>query len=106
MNWSVFDFSLLVLSSCGNMQLQNAQGNWIKGTEQEKIETIENGLERRPKRAKSAEHFLNESLHYMEQALSIKYTAVFNRCHAMEKVPAFTVQIPDRRLSPIKHNKE
>jgi hypothetical protein len=101
MKWSMYIITLLLFWSCGNNQEQNAQGKWINGTEQEKLETIENqfrgfdmaiietgyryqelywagqdenwdyadyqiekirkaienGLERRPKRAKSSEHF-------------------------------------------------
>jgi len=74
---------------------------------------IENGLERRPKRAKSAEHFLTEVLPEMQQAVAAKDTAVFtqnfqamtancNDCHGMEEVPFFTVKTPTIRQSPIK----
>lgn len=74
---------------------------------------IENGLERRPKRAKSAEHFLTYVLPEMRKSLEKKDVAIFNKnfqtmtincnsCHAMEKVPFFAVQIPTVRQSPIK----
>ena len=74
---------------------------------------IENGLERRPKRAASAEHFLNEVLPQMQQAIQRADTTHFNKnflvltsncnsCHAKERVPFFTVQTPTMRLSPIK----
>jgi len=157
MKWIIFTISLLLLCSCDNKQEQNTQGNWIKGTEQEKLETIENqfrgfdmamvetgyryqelywagqdenweyadyqiekirkaienGLERRPKRAKSAEHFLNVALPEMGKALEKRDTVVFNKnfqmmtnscisCHAMEKVPHFTVKKPLYRQSPIR----
>jgi hypothetical protein len=74
---------------------------------------IENGLERRPNRAKSAEHFLNVALPEMNKAVEQKDTAIFNEnfqmltnsciaCHAMEKVPHFTVKKPLHRQSPIR----
>lgn len=74
---------------------------------------LRNGLERRPKRAQSAQHFLNRVLPDMQEAVAGKDTAAFksqydvltancNSCHAMEKVPFFTVEKPVRRLSPIK----
>ena len=74
---------------------------------------IENGLERRPKRAKSAEHFLNYVLPEMKKSLEKKDIEIFNKnfknltincnsCHAMEKVTFFSVQIPTKRQSPIK----
>ena len=157
MKWSMFIITLLLLWSCRNNQEQSAQGKWIKGTEQEKLETIENqfrgfdmamvetgyryqelywagqdenwdyadyqiekirkaienGLERRPKRAKSAEHFLTVALPKMEKALEKRDTAVFNKnfqlltnscisCHAMENVPHFAVKKPLYRQSPIR----
>ncbi|ELR72049.1 hypothetical protein C900_01914 [Fulvivirga imtechensis AK7] len=75
--------------------------------------TIENGLERRPKRAGSAEHFLNIALPEMKQAIQKRDTAVFNKsfnmltincnsCHAMEKAPHFIVKEPLYRQSPIR----
>ena len=157
MKWMIFTICLLLLCSCKNKQEQNTQGNWIKGTEQEKLETIENqfrgfdmamvetgyryqelywagqdenwpyaeyqveklekaiknGLERRPKRAQSAQHFLNVTLPGMKKALGKRDTVVFNKkfqmltnscisCHAMEKVPHFTVKKPLYRQSPIR----
>jgi hypothetical protein len=157
MKWSISIIALLLLWSCGNKQEQSAQGKWIEGTEQEKLETIENqfrgfdmamvetgyryqelywagqdenweyadyqiekirkaienGLERRPRRAKSADHFLTVALPEMEKALEKRDTVVFNKnfqmltnscisCHAMEKVPHFTVKKPLYRQSPIR----
>jgi hypothetical protein len=147
---------IAVLFAC-NDKSEVSQGDWITGTEQEKIKTIEkqfrgfdnamvetgyryqelywagqdenweyadyqlekikiaieNGLERRPKRAKSAEHFLNYVLPEMQKSIQSKDTVIFNKgfqtltvncnsCHAMEKVPFFNVQIPTERQSPIK----
>lgn len=147
--------SLLFVFGCQHSE--QAQGDWIKGTEQEKLETIEgqfrgfdmamvetgyryqelywagqdgnweyadyqlekirkaisNGLERRPKRARSAEHFLNETLPEMENALKQRDTLVFNpnfellttacnSCHAKENVPHFSVRTPTDRQSPIR----
>jgi len=148
----------LGLFACNqHSEKETAQGVWIKGTEKEKIKTIEkqfrgfdnamvetgyryqelfwagqdqnweyadyqlekikiaieNGLERRPKRAKSAEHFLTYVLPEMQKSLQSKDTLIFNKnfqtmtincnsCHAMEKVPFFKVQIPTERQSPIR----
>lgn len=158
MKFSLYILIMLFCLVC-NQQTENskAQGDWIKGTEQEKIETIEkqfrgfdnamvetgyryqelywagqdenweyahyqlekikitieNGLERRPKRAKSASYFLNNVLPEMTKSLEKKDTVIFkknfqtltincNSCHAMEKVPYFNVQIPTARQSSIK----
>lgn len=142
--------------ACNNSQ-SKTQGDWIKGTEQEKLETIENqfrgfdmamvetgyryqelywagqdqnweyadyqlekievaiknGLERRPKRAKSAEHFLTTVLPEMKKSLEKRDSLIFNKtfqtltincnsCHAMERIPFFSVKIPTDRQSPIK----
>ncbi|WP_418513576.1 hypothetical protein [Corallibacter sp.] len=147
MKWSISIIALLLLWSCEHNQEQNAQGKWIKGTEQEKLEIvesqfrgfdmamvetgyryqelywagqdenweyadyqiekirkgIENGLKRSPKRAKSAEHFLTVAIPEMEKALEKRDILVFNKnfqiftnncisCHAMEKVPSFTIK--------------
>ncbi len=148
----------LGLFACNQQtEKENAQGDWIKGTDADQIKTIEkhfrgfdnamvetgyryqelywagqdqnweyasyqlekikitieNGLERRPKRAKSAEHFLTYVLPEMKKTIEKKDTVIFNKyfqaltvscnnCHAMEKVPFFSVQIPTERLSSIK----
>lgn len=74
---------------------------------------IENGLERRPKRAASAQDFLNTALPNMAKAIeskdTIQFIQAFNAltanclaCHASEKVPFFTVKIPVERQSPIR----
>lgn len=133
------------------------QGDWIKGTEEEKLKivekqfrgfdnamvetgyrfqelywagqdqnweyasyqlekiklAIENGLQRRPKRAPSAEPFLNATLPEMVKAVSQKDTSVFNLgfrlltsncngCHDKEKLSFFRVKIPTVRQSPIR----
>ncbi|WP_026712764.1 hypothetical protein [Flavobacterium daejeonense] len=153
-------FSLVigfVLFSACNQNTETAQGKWIVGTEQQKLEkienqfrgfdnamvetgyryqelywagqdknweyaeyqlekiqkAIENGLERRPKRAKSAAYFLTSVLPEMKKSLEKKDSLVFNKsfqdltvncnnCHAMEKVPYFSVKTPTDRQSPIK----
>jgi hypothetical protein len=70
-------------------------------------------LERRPKRVKSAEHFLKYILPELKKSVESKDTIVFNKefqkltincnsCHALEKVSIFNVQIPTKRQSPIK----
>ena len=89
--------------------------NWEYAAYQlEKIKiAIENGLQRRPKRAKSAEYFLTHVLPEMQKSVSDKDTAEFNRtflaltsncnnCHAAEKVPFFAVKTPTERQSPIR----
>lgn len=87
--------------------------NWEYANYQiEKIRVaIENGLERRPKRAASAEYFLKEALPVMEKTLQKRDSTAFlegilllttncNACHAKERVPFFSVQIPLNRQSP------
>lgn len=75
--------------------------------------TINNGLQRRPKRSESAQHFLDVSLPEMERAIDLKDTVEFdnsfnlftnacNNCHAKEQVPFFSVQTPTIRQSPIR----
>lgn len=148
---------LFLLASCGN-QHNNPQGEWINGTDDEKIKTvekqfrgfdmamvetgyryqelywagqdqnweyasyqlekikiaIENGLQRRPKRAGSAEHFLAEILPQMQQVVDAKDSSAFNdnfpiltsscnSCHLAEEVSFFTVKIPTERQSPIRN---
>lgn len=89
--------------------------NWEYADYQvEKIRVaIEKGLERRPKRAKSAEFFLKEALPAMEKVVKQRDTVAFlegmkvltascNACHAMEKVPFFAVKVPTDRQSPVR----
>lgn len=152
-----FIISLVFLCSCESKPQQTVQGDWIQGTEQEKLKTIESqfrgfdmamvetgyryqelywagqdenweyadyqlqkiekaikkGLERRPKRAKSADHFLTVTLPEMKKALEKRDTVVFNTnfqmltnscisCHAMEKVPHFIIKEPLHRQSPVR----
>jgi len=74
---------------------------------------IEMGLERRPKRAASAQPFLNGVLPEMEKALDQQDIEAFrekfniltqgcNTCHTAEIVPHFRVQQPEHRYSSIK----
>jgi len=74
---------------------------------------IENGLERRPKRAASAHPFLHGPLAAMDEAVSARdpelfesrfqdLTAGCNACHAMEQVPFFEIHPPETRVSPIR----
>jgi len=152
---------VIVILACTQKNNHPAQGNWIKGSEKEQIETIEkqfrgfdnamvetayryqelywagqdenwdyakyqiekikltieNGLQRRPKRAKSAEHFLTFTLPEMLKAVKSKDTAVFNsgfqflrtackNCHVMENVPFIQSIIPTVRLSAVKFQKD
>lgn len=89
--------------------------NWEYAMYQlEKIEkTIKNGLQRRPKRAKSAEFFLATVLPNMKETIQQQDTNTFNQnfdlltrncnaCHAMEDVSYFTVKTPLDRPSPIR----
>lgn len=73
---------------------------------------IENGLVRRPRRAASAESFLNQTLPDMRAAVESRDSLSFDRqfriltvncnnCHAMNRVPFFTVRAPTARQSPI-----
>lgn len=151
-------FLSMLFSSCHQKSDKtNSQANWIKGTEEEKLQiiekqfrgfdmamvetgyryqelywegqdqnweyadyqldkiktAIENGLERRPKRAKSAQYFLKSALPEMKKSIAAKDSVLFekgfqaltiscNSCHAMEQVAFFTVQYPTVRQSPIK----
>ena len=151
----ILSILLLLFMACSEGK-QEIQGEWIKGTEKEKVNTIENqfrgfdnamvetgyryqelywagqdenweyanyqlekiklaienGLQRRPKRAQSAKHFLAYVLPEMKKSVNSKDTVIFNKgfqmftancisCHAMEKVPYFTVRTPTNRNSPI-----
>lgn len=152
----LFAITVLSLAACSQKEPE-AQGEWIKGGQEEQLKTIEkhfrgfdmamvetgyryqelfwagqdgnweyadyqlgkiklaveNGLERRPKRAASATQFLNTALPQMQTAINSKDTAIFNSnfkaltvscnsCHTMEKVPFFTVKAPVTRQSAIK----
>lgn len=148
---------LLVVIGCGSDTTEGtAQGEWIKGSEQEKLEAIEShigglgtamiqidhryqelywagkdenweyadyqledlegalrkGLQRRPRRAASAEHFLEVTLPDMKAGVESRNRETFmvefeklkqgcNNCHAMEEVPFIQVQTPDLRSSSI-----
>ena len=89
--------------------------NWEYAEYQaEKIDAaIRLGIERRPKRAGSARYFLEEDLPAMRAVLEKHDAAGFDkaaaslrqscmRCHARENVPYFTVELPERRLTPIR----
>ena len=77
---------------------------------------IENGLERRPKRATSAQPFLAGPLAATAAAIAARdpklfaerfevLTAGCNTCHAMEKVAFFEVRPPDHRISPVRRER-
>jgi hypothetical protein len=74
---------------------------------------IENGLERRPKRAESARPFLSGPLAAMETAAAARdpelfaarfrdLTAGCNACHKAEEVPYFEIRPPETRVSPVR----
>ena len=90
--------------------------NWDYAAYQlEKIKiAIETGLERRPKRAKSAEYFLNTILPEMKKSVDSRDTGLFtknfqvltmncNSCHAKENLSFFTVKAPLVRQSSIRN---
>ena len=90
-------------------------GNWDYAKYQsEKIDlALRLALERRPKRAASAQPFLNEDLPVVQQAIEAREPAGFRhamdrlrtacmKCHTNEKVPYFTVELPERRSSPVR----
>ena len=89
--------------------------NWEYASYQlQKIrKTINNGLERRPKRAKSATNFLNTTLPEMEKAIQSQDSVTFaknfhkltiscNTCHELEKLTFFNVKEPVYRVPPIR----
>jgi hypothetical protein len=153
----ILTLTVTIIQSCNPTGKKTAQGEWIKGTEEEKISiiekqfrgfdnamvetgyryqelywagqdenweyakyqlekikiAIENGLQRRPKRAQSAELFLTYVIPEMQKSINGKDTVIFNKnfqmltvkcnsCHAIEKVPFFTIKTPADRQSPIK----
>ena len=74
--------------------------------------TIELGIERRPKRAASAQGFLNGAVPQLGEAISKKDPALFrqrfevltahcNACHAMEQMAFVRVKPPGHRVSPV-----
>lgn len=76
-------------------------------------EAMEAGLQRRPERIKSSEHFVNVLIPEMYKAIESKDTTVFRRtleivrigcnsCHMMEEVPFMNVALPETRLTPIR----
>jgi len=92
--------------------------NWPYAQYQvEKIElALKLALERRPKRAKSAKPFLDETIPYVKKAIQAaskrvsaeSFASVVDRmradcmkCHVAENVPHFTVYIRDTRISVI-----
>ena len=90
-------------------------GNWDYAKYQiEKIDlALRLALERRPKRAQSAQPFLNNDLPAVHQAIAARDPAAFRdaierlraacvRCHTDEKLPFFTVEPPERRVSPVR----
>jgi hypothetical protein len=77
------------------------------------LETLEDGLKRRPIRAESAEDFLKNTIPEMQSAIEAESQEVFmkgfqtltsgcNACHAKEGESFIQVQIPEIRVSPIR----
>jgi hypothetical protein len=90
-------------------------GNWDYAKYQaEKIDlALRLALERRPKRGPSAQSFLNEDLPFVQQAIAHRERDGFQRsmgrlrsacmkCHNKEDVPYFEVELPERRISPVR----
>jgi len=90
-------------------------GNWDYAKYQfEKIQhVIELAMERRTNRAPSAQWFITNAVPLMKATVESRdgtrfrqqfhiFTAACNTCHTMEKMPFVTVQVPDRRLSPVR----
>jgi hypothetical protein len=90
--------------------------NWDYAKYQaEKIDlAIRLGLERRPKRAQSAQFFLADEMPAVLKAIGSKDDEVFQKgmdrlrsscmkCHNLEKVPFFTVEFPEHRASPVRN---
>lgn len=93
-----------------------ADGNWDYAKYQaDKLKTaLETALVRRPKRAASAQPYLNEALPAVQSAIATQDSAAFNQaftqlttacntCHQAESVASFTVRPPRARLSPIRN---
>ena len=89
-------------------------GNWPAAAYHvDKIRlAIENGLERRPKRAASARPFLEGPLTALGEAIAARDAALFaarfetltagcNACHASEEMGFLDVRPPTARTSPI-----
>lgn len=75
---------------------------------------MELGLERRPKRAASAQLFLTSAIPLLRQAIEKKdaaefatqfqsLTAACNVCHAMEEMPFVQIQPPEYRASSVRY---
>ncbi len=147
----------IAISSCSTNQTESAQGEWITGTEQEKLsliedhlggfgrtmmevgyrytelywagqdenwlyaayqleemeEALENGFERRPARAASAETFMQNSLPRMMEATQENnrdrfhdvfqsFTLQCNMCHALEEVAFIAIKEPQVRASSVR----
>ncbi len=90
-------------------------GNWDYAKYQaEKIDlALRLALERRPKRAQSAQPFLEQDLPFVRQVIEAgdrarfpqamdRLRAASMKCHTNENVPYFTVELPEHRISPVR----
>ena len=90
-------------------------GNWDYAKYQaEKIDlALRLALERRPRRAQSSQPFLNDDLPAVQKVIASGDRAAFKQamdrlrascmdCHVAEKLPFFTVELPERRISSIR----
>jgi hypothetical protein len=89
--------------------------NWGYAAHQieELEETLEDGLERRPERAPSAQHFLTVALPGLEEAIENRSPELFesrfnilmntcNSCHVLEEMQFIRVGLPEQRRSSIR----
>ncbi len=89
--------------------------NWDYAAYQleEMEEALEDGLQRRPARAQSAQHFMNVVIPEMEEAIASRnkenfdqafelFTLQCNSCHAMEQVAFIQVGPPEKRLGSVR----
>ncbi len=97
------------------LYLAGMNENWDYATYQVKKirQSLENALERRPRREASARNGFFPALDAMAEAVAgrdrerfttrfDKFTDACNRCHVAEAVPSFVVTPPERYTSPIR----
>jgi hypothetical protein len=98
------------------LYLAGKEHNWDYAKYQaEKMDlAIRLGLERRPKRAASAQSFLKDEIPMVLKAIESKDDQIFQsamerlrsscvKCHNLEQVPYFTVEFPERHLAPMRN---
>jgi hypothetical protein len=99
----------------GELHFAGQDRNWDYAKYQaDKVRlALDLALERRPKRAASAQPFLNEDLPALVRAIEARDASAYRdamdrlragcmRCHVAESVPFFTVLFPESRVSVIR----